>query len=649
MQPLPDNGHAHSPLPPAQAADPATFAAPGVSGKPARLLGPSSCPQYLPAPVLNKIVSYLPLSAQCRCARVCRHWHDCLLAPELRLSGWLLQHAPVSCLAHPQLGRGFDSRARPFLQAVNSPVLPALMHLQQQQQQHSPSETQQDAQQLVHAPATSPLLSRLLHQGLNRELTRADQLRLRPVAFDWPNATRTSFVKFSPCCRWLAVAYETSPESTCFLRLYGWEEGHWQQQNLIAGTTKSVLTFTFAHTPPDTLFSVHGRDLVAWRQNPETNNWHCTQLHHISESCEAEKLYPMVNGNLVIVTLVPDQTKAFFLIFLRYTEDKRTWTPLQITRYNCWPSCWTEQQQSCQVALGWPIKHQGRFSNTIQIWTENRPTNPTGLVKKQSDFPDQDGGICKLTYSPDGQHLLGMLSNGRAVLWKLDRDHRLQEQFSLPGCLFQMDPLLEQMAPFSRNGQYLALPCSLQQIQLCYCDDSGHWQYGELLSSPAQPDAPADILRLTLLSPGGQTLVRCTNWFLDIWHRHPDAGWQHQVQRQLGAHSRMPAYACFLEPGELVCTMAEDPELSLQIYGPDSQGQLIRKTCMTITASVKTGCAGSPDGLSLLLANREDPPMLLQLEPPARAETGSRAGQEPTPAPEPAPEPVPRRPWCWFL
>ncbi|MCY4472603.1 MAG: F-box protein, partial [Kistimonas sp.] len=40
---------------------------------------------HLPALVLSKIVGYLSPSDQCRCARVCRHWYDCLPAPRVRL------------------------------------------------------------------------------------------------------------------------------------------------------------------------------------------------------------------------------------------------------------------------------------------------------------------------------------------------------------------------------------------------------------------------------------------------------------------------------------------------------------------------------------------------------------------------------------
>ncbi|MCY4473096.1 MAG: F-box-like domain-containing protein, partial [Kistimonas sp.] len=45
--------------------------------------------QNLPLVVLEKICSYLPFPDQSQCAQVCRHWHDCLPAPRLRLALWL--------------------------------------------------------------------------------------------------------------------------------------------------------------------------------------------------------------------------------------------------------------------------------------------------------------------------------------------------------------------------------------------------------------------------------------------------------------------------------------------------------------------------------------------------------------------------------
>ena len=93
----------------------------------------SPAARHLPVLVLLRIFSHLPLCALSRCARVCRHWHDCLPAPEVRLSRWLRQHAPLSCLAAANPGQRSNHRSLSFLQAARSPLVPALMHLHQQQ------------------------------------------------------------------------------------------------------------------------------------------------------------------------------------------------------------------------------------------------------------------------------------------------------------------------------------------------------------------------------------------------------------------------------------------------------------------------------------------------------------------------------------
>ena len=273
-----------------------------VSDRPARRLSPSCTPQHLPALVLNKIAGYLPFSAQCRCALVCRHWHDCLLAPEVRLSRWLQQHAPLSWLASPHPGLGFSSRTRPFLQATNSPVLPALMHLQQQEQ--SPSGTLQDAQQLCHAPPANPLVSRLVHYTLHQQLTRADQLNLRMADIDWPEGIRSSSHFFSPCSRWLAILSQPQPGAPRLLRLYGWEQGVWRQQILAPDSPEHVVICRFPATPPDTLIVAHSLDVLAWRRVPGTRDWHGSPVWPVPGSHTVHtihSIHTMDNGDLVIL------------------------------------------------------------------------------------------------------------------------------------------------------------------------------------------------------------------------------------------------------------------------------------------------------------------------------------------------------------
>ena len=136
-------------------------------------------------------------------------------------------------------------------------------------------------------------------------------------------------------------------------------------------------------------------------------------------------------------------------------------------------------------------------------------------------------------------------------------------------------------------------------------------------AAPGKKPPVNDRTRALLLSPSGRTLIRQTDWRLDIWHQDPAAGWQHLIghNRQEG-HRFFPQF-CLLQPGELVCTAVEDPELSLCVYGPDSKGSLVQKASMPVRTSIKGPDAASPDGLSLLLGSTQDAPIPLQLVPPA--------------------------------
>ncbi len=658
MHPLPGSRGSHRASPTAQLpADADTIAIPPDGGtarsggigsgtcvcdRPARRLSPSSAPQYLPALVLNKIASYLPLSAQCCCARVCRHWHDCLPAPELRLSGWLQQHAPLSWLANPHLGLGFDSRIRPFLQATNSPVLPALEHLLQQEQR--PSGSLQDVQQFSHAPPANPLVSRLVHYGLNQQLTRADQLCLRTADIDWPEGVPSRFHFFSPCSRWLAILSQPQPEAPLLLRLYGWEQGVWRQQLLVPGNPEHVDICRFPSRPPDRLIVAQGLDVLVWRKVPGTRDWRGSPLWSVPDSHTLRNIYTMDNGDLVILTYGEQAGPGILVQFFLYGESDNSWTPATTATYTGLPLCWSWQEQSCQLAVSEysrPAGHDHRITE-IHVWHRTQATEgPEAWEPQTWVLPCHDVCVWTLNYSPGGHCLLGQLSDGRTCLWTLDTQHRLQQQLTLPG--YQLQPDLDEgSTPFSRDARQLALSCSLHQIQLCYSDENNHWQYGQLLEAPIVPGVPAnDRLLEIMLSPSGRTLVRVTLWHIDIWHRDTAGHWAHQVQRTRTANARFFPTACLMEPGELVCTTAQDPELSLWIHGPDRQGRLVRKACMRVEAPSSRCTAVTADGLSLLLSTAVRPPTLLQLSPPEHPETSGRAA--------PAPEPVARRHHCCLL
>ncbi len=580
---------------------------------------------HLPALVLSKIVGYLSPSDQCRCARVCRHWYDCLPAPRVRLMQWLQKNAPVSCLADPGLGRGFNARVAPFFQATKNPILPLLTHLlreQEQEQEHGLTDSRQASQPPPPAPATPDLLASLVHYGLNRQLTQAHQLRLRPSPLEWPAAAEIKRYSFSPCSRWLVFLCKAQTEPPLHLRLYGWEQGVWQRCQMVTDIVEPVTFFTFTSVPPDTLISVHGVNVLAWNKAQDSTTWHSTLVCHIPPSYEVRDLYSMTDGDQIIVAANTRVERAVLrVLFCRppYPGGKG-WETTRFQNYDVafnlgMAMAWDAQPQSYQLVLTtstWIEDSENRVTEA-HIWRKGREGSQLGQWEvHRSRLPRHDSSPHDVIHSPDGHYLLGALSNGQVCLWALDAQCQLHEQL-ITDYLYQPECRLESRASFRCDGKQLALLRSWWQVQLFYCDSNGHWQQGPLLEAPPVPHAPGDNRQTTIsLSASGRTLVRQTAWCLDIWHQAPAASWQHFVQfRKEEGHGFPPRY-CLLQPGELVCTTTADPEKTLRVYGPDSRGQLVRKAHMPITNDIY---GVSPDGLSLVLGYTRTAPTVLQLAP----------------------------------
>jgi len=571
----------------------------------------------LPALVLNKIVGYLPPGDQYRCAQVCRHWYDCLPAPRVRLMQWLQKNAPVSCLADPGLGRGFNARTGPFFQAANNPALPALTHLQQEQEL---TETWQDSQQPPHAPATPDLLASLVHYGLNQQLTRTHRLELRPSPLDWPDAVGISSYYFSPCSRRLAFICKRRAESSQHLRLYSWEKGVWQRCRMVTDVVEPVTSFIFTQAPPDTLISAHGVKILAWQKTQDSTTWHSTLVCHVSQPYTVSTLYSMSNGDQIIIAENTQREETMLrVLFCRPLQDGKGWTT-RVYSYKVplnfrVTMAWDAHPQSCQLALIKSTRTHDceTLTNKVHIWRKGREgSSPWQWGYNKCALPQHDSRPYQVVYSPDGHYLLGGLTNGQACLWALDAQCQLHEQL-ITDYLYQPEHRLSFLISFRRDSKQLALLRSWLQVQLFFCDPNGHWQPGPLLEAPPVPHAPGDNTQITIqLSASGRTLVRQTAWSLDIWHQAPAASWQHFVQHRKEEGHRFPPYYSLLQPGELVCTTIHNPELTLRIYGPDNRGQLVTKACMPVTTVI---CDASPDGLSLLLGDIRCPPSLLQLVP----------------------------------
>ncbi|MCY4473089.1 MAG: F-box-like domain-containing protein, partial [Kistimonas sp.] len=561
--------------------------------------------QNLPLVVLEKICSYLPFPDQSRCAQVCRHWHGCLPAPGLRLAQWLQKNAPLSCQAEPGLGSGFSSRALPFLQAANSPALPTLMHLHQQQQQ--------DTQPLAAGPAACDLLSAMVHQVLNEHLTQADQLSLQPAAIDWPDEALVETYNFSPCSRWLAIRCRPQDTGPVVLRLFGWEHNFWQRQTLVSCGAESVDTFTFAFTPQDRLLSFQGSDILAWCREPDTNNWHPRVVDTLAPFHRVLTFYPMADGDLATPVKSRPSEGRLYIQFYVYTGDGSGWKPAAQQEVPGSSCCTALEGKSCQVALSWvgQSADQDCSFNKIVIWRKGLDTSHPALWGQQvSNLPHDGVDIRELAYGPGGQCLLGVLNDGQACLWTLDAQCHLHRQLTLAGNPCPLRSYLSRQVAFRSDGKQLAFPCYRNLVQLCE-DTHGRWQCTQLLETPEDPEIPAeDRLRYLLLSSSGRILLRVSHWRLDVWHQTAAGGWQHQLTRKRGQQSRFMATGYLLPPGELVCTAVQDPHLSLWIHGLDSRGQFVKKACIPVNALMGKS---SPDGLSLLVGSRKDPPTLLQL------------------------------------
>ncbi|MCY4473067.1 MAG: F-box protein [Kistimonas sp.] len=593
--------------------------------------------QRLPDLVLRRIFSYLSPAAQCRCARVCRHWESCLPALRVRLTRWLKEEHPASYQAPPGWGQGFHSRTRPFLQATNSPLLPALM----QQEQQEPGRTRsQDTGQLTGKPAAGDLFSALVHHSLQHQLTLTPQLRLRPAAITLPDKAPMHTFRFSACSRWLAMRCRPQATGPDVLRLYGWDKDCWQPCLLRSCPTENVSSFHFSLTPPDRLISVHGRDVLAWRKEQDSNTWHSTPVCQIHPAHRVSNLYSAANGDQVIMTKrAGDDFILLGILFCRPTSCRPTicrpimagesqgWETVMTTTYDSArvpfvSACWTMEPHSCQLALA-TVTHEldsGRFTNEVHIWhTGPHRARPQQWRCQTSVLPWYDAAIKSLIYSPGGRYLLGILRNGRGCLWALGAQCRLQERLILPGCLPPWRP--HYPASFSADEQQLALPLSLRQIQLCYSDTRGNWRRYQVLEAPSAPaDRPDREPHRILLSASGAILVRATPDTLDIWHRQAAGHWLHSLQRRGTENATFPTDACLLKAGELVCTTAQDPTLSLGVHGPDKRGRLVTKACRAVAVPLCGPDAISPDGLSLVVSSTMDPPCLLQIVPPEESE-----------------------------
>ncbi len=613
------------------------------------------CAQHLPALVLHKIFSYLPVNAQGRCALVCRHWNSALPSLRLRLAQWLKEEAPASCTAQPGFGQGFNNRTLPFLRVTNSPLLPIMAELYEEHRQRQLSEPCQVTQQPCQ-PDTCDLLSGLVHYSLNRQLTLADELKVQETPIDWPNGKTFSFCKQSPCSRWMAFSCPPDAQDSSCLRLYGWEQGHWHKQVLAPDVTEPVRLLEFSpRVEAGALFCIQGLNILAWCRDPDRKSWHRTRIWTTGALCTPLAFYPMADGDLALFSRIRQQKAEIHAAKLRLelilpARDDRTWDKILTADYECSGHAWA-MGHGCQLAVSssYSAADSCGIINMVYVWRKGLGSSrPEQWNYRISQLHGYSGAIQRLHYSPNDHYLLAILSNSQACLWALDAQCRLQERLTLHASRLQPEYGGSPQSSFRSDEKQLAVACSLDQVQLCYSDDNGHWRHGPLLVTRPEPDDPADDSLITIaLSPNGLTLVRQRKYRLDIWHQDPVEDWQHVISYKYKRHHAFFPQHCLLAPGGLVCTTVEDPAFVLMIHGPDNQGRFVSKACIAVEAAIDGPGAASADGLSLLLGDQSRPPTILRLAPPADDDAIHKAPQEPEEsAQEPAQkqqEPMPER------
>jgi len=586
-----------------------------------------SLAQNLPILILEKIFDYLPVAAQCRCARVCRHWESCLPSLRQRLTQWLKEEHPVSYQAASGWGQGFHSRTRPLLQASRSPLLPILMQLQQERQERQEHRLAAPRQHTEHltADSSSDLFPGLVRCSLETWLIRANQLALRPVTLQTPHNTSVEVFNFSACSRWLTLRCRHNSTGHTSLQLYGWENNGWKPCPLTPCPTEPVSRFRFSPMPEEVLVGVYGQQVIAWRREPDTNQWHHTLLHRVPVSFQVLCLWPMPDGDQLILDAPEQQDGESTRRLCCYTWSQGAWKT--VTTCHTGLSAWAQSPQSSELAqnLVTAFLPPDHFTSEMRIWRKGLNTSsPEQWGYQTTALPWRDTIVYSQAYSPGGKYLQAILHNGRSYLWSFDAQCCLRELLILPHCLLPWGGIPNYPASFSADEKQLAVPLSTRQIKLCYTDDKGDWQHGQVLEAPRLPaDRPDTPPTNILLSANGSILVRVTEDKLDIWHRPAGGHWHHSLQRKNTAGTDYPAQACLLDAGELICTTAADPTLCLWVHGPDSQGRLVRKASMEVQASIG---GLSPDGLSLVASSTLTPLCLLQLSVPQDSETNSQTG-----------------------
>lgn len=622
---------------------PTAFSHSLTSRPPSEPSGMNSPVQKLPTEMLQKIFSYLPLSSHGQCALVERRWYACLPSLRKKLTLWLEQHPCLVQHSQFRLAPGYSNRTAPWLRQQHCELLPQL-HCQHQewlQQQERLQrgifrrrEDLQVAQQ--QAQTLENFLSGLLRYSLHQQILQAQTLDLYPALVSWPGNERVVSFAFSPCSRWLATSVLFAGDELNrpgFLRLHGWQEGSWKAQTLLSALPAAAEPVTMLHftsTPQDRLLSAHGTAVLVWQREAETGNWHCLTLCHTLRAYTIYNIFAMPCGDVITLSHKLDGDRPGFLMLISPCHDAGWAPPIPFfdTRV---PHASSFARWACRLALSAVGSQSQSRTSAVLVWHksrngcgQNRWNCQTTVIEMHNTWLQQT------SFSPDGNFLLSLLSDGRVCLWTLNARCGL-----LPGplmllCSPAVGSVLSSLTAFQSEGRLLAVACSPQLVKILRQDTKGGWTTESCMERPSLPEdrlAADDRLRTILLSSSGQLLVWLSFWRLEVWQRDSGNHWHRVMQRR--RHETVPVLpeACFLAHGDTLCTMAADPVQSLWLHGLNSAGQLVRKAAITVTAILAGTSASSPDGLSLMLGSLGSPPTLLQLGSPTPPAPRHQDGQ----------------------
>jgi len=599
---------------------------PGSSGTGASTTGVTA--QNLPANLLGKIFGLLAHSTHSQCALVCHHWHRCLPRTRIKLALWLEQNPCLQQSPLCRLAPGCSRRTYPWLASQHCALLPELRRqhreciLQQERLRQGTLEHWDNARlalQRQQAQTAESGLAGLLRYSLHQQTVLAPQLPLEQAPISWPPKEKVMSFLFSPCSRWLAtgVVYE-GLAGAIFLRLHGWHNGSWIQQNLPPTEAGPASIFEFPYTPPDTLLAAHTISLLAWQREPDTNNWHSVSLGRTLPSYRIYAIATLADGDIIALSRKKDGNDSGFLMLIcswQHNQWAQAIPCFELTiaqGFSCSP-------RSHRLALMTSAQDasSGRHTSSITVWHKNQGIL-AGWISQVSVLDEHNAALQEASLGPQGDHLLGRLSNGQLRLWPLDAHCNLLPAAWTLSCDQATPPLLSQMAPLRGDGRQFLVALSMTRLQFVHQNAQGEWQLMGVLDRPPEPDdrpEPGNRLRAILLSASGQTLVWLTNWWVEIWHQDMLSCWRKVVRRTRREGTGTVPQACLLPHGETVCTTAADPTLSLWVHGLNSEGELVRKACIPCPAPLSGTRANSPDGLSLMLGYADAIPTLLHMAP----------------------------------